>query len=154
MSFRSVFFYMPCYYPFNKFRDERKVRNRTIILHLFLIQPRSLQQWGYGSLFQTQCGSASLTHPLTYWQWLLSVVEVDPHISSKAKWGVDPSHTTCSETCLLSPVTSSYFLHRCEKKCILFLNVCWLKHKQFNWKKGCQLPYIQHSFALFLKNQH
>jgi len=32
-------------YAFNKFGDERKIRNRTIILQIFLIQARSLKQW-------------------------------------------------------------------------------------------------------------
>jgi len=31
-----LFFYTPCYYLFNKFRDEREVRNRTIILYRYL----------------------------------------------------------------------------------------------------------------------
>jgi len=91
---------IPVYYLFSKFRDERKVRDRTIILHLFLIQPRSLKQRGYGGSFQTQRHHWLIHWPIDNWP---SVEEVDPRLSSKGKWIVDPSHMTCSETWLLSP---------------------------------------------------
>jgi len=42
------------YYLLNKFGYERKDRNRTIILHNFLIQPGSLKQRDFGGSFQTK----------------------------------------------------------------------------------------------------
>ena len=54
MCSKCSFIRLATNYLFNKFGYERKVRNRTIILHIFLIQPRSLKQRGYDGSFQTQ----------------------------------------------------------------------------------------------------
>ena len=52
---------LPCYYLFIKFGGERKVRNKTTILNIFLIQHIFIKQRTYGGSFEKHSGITDTT---------------------------------------------------------------------------------------------